>query len=647
LCVAVWSDDGAVLRPRLQFCSRQAFDLSDISNGTLQPVDSATVPWLVPLVVGAGIAVAVAATALRRGREGAYTELARPYAAVAVVFAVGASAHALLRVAETPAIGEWVTLYLVFAPWTVFAVRYAGYDNYLTTRRVVGLVAVTLLSLFTELALGFESLGTVSVPLGAQIEVFASFLTLSSLAVAMSATALVAVATYRHDRLSAASAVVAVWPFLHPVATVQLTRPSTPAANTVLSSALFLATPVVLGVGIGRYDLLDYPAAVDTAGERAVFADTTAAVFVVDIDGRVVRSNAAARAAFGDVSSLADVTDCGIETLASRETVACWTTTGRRQFDPRVTPLYTDGGATLGHTVTFVDVTTREIRRQRLSVLNRVLRHNVQNQLDVIRAHAEEADATPAVDGVDRLDRLAGEIRRVERLLDREGTGERRVSLATFLETTVASATADAAADTTVAAPDERVTVDGDLCEYVVANLVENAVEHGERRPRVAVRGRRTDTGVRIVVADDGPGIPDSERAVIEAGEETPLSHATSVGLWGTRWAVGAMNGSLSFADSDLGGTEVIVELPEGSSVLADAPNADDTARRNDNGNDGTTATDDDAAATDDDATPTDDDATATRDEETTGPATARNTTADTETSETLSGQSTSESGPD
>ena len=602
----------------------------------MQPVDSATVIWLLPVVVGAGVAVTVAATTLRRGREGAYTELTRPYAAVAAAFGLGALVHASLRVAETTATGEWITLYLVFVPWTVFAARYAGYDGYVTSRRQFGLVAVTFLSLAVELTLGFEGLAGVSVPLGDQIEILSSFLTLSLLAVAMSATALVAVATYRHDRLSAASAVVVAWPFLHPVATIQLTRPSTPTANTVLLAGLFLGTPIVLAVGVGRYDLVDYPAAVDTAGERAVFADAAAAVAVVDIDGRIVRSNAAARATFGDVSSLADVTDCGIETLTDRETVACWTTAGRRQFDPRVTPLYTDGGATLGHTVTFVDVTTREIRRQRLSVLNRVLRHNVRNQLDVIRAHAEEADAAPAVDGVDRLDRLAGEIRRVERLLDRDGTGERRVSLATFLESTVASATADATADTTVAAPDERVTVDADLCEYVVTNLVENAVEHGDQRPRVAVRGRRTDTGVKIVVANDGPGIPDSERAVIEAGEETPLSHATSVGLWGTRWAVGAMNGSLSFADSDLGGTEAVVELPEGSSVVADAPTADNTAPRADDG----------TAAGDVTTTP-DSVVAATRGEETTGPATATNATADTDASETLSERSASESDSD
>lgn len=260
--------------------------------------------------------------------------------------------------------------------------------------------AATLLGLVVSAALLFDSPVVVSGAIRERVDVLVSLFTLSLLTLGTAAAALVGVSTYRHDRLSAASALVAVWPLTHPVATVQLTRPSTPTVNVALSSALFLGTPVVLAVGVSRYDLVDYPAGVDTVGERAVF--------VLDIDGRVVRSNDAARATFGDAASLADVTDCSVEQLASRETVTCWTDTGHRQFDPRVTPLRTDGGATLGHAVTFVDVTTREIRRQRLSVLNRVLRHNVRNQLDVIRAHAEEAGADrPSTASTDLTDSRA------------------------------------------------------------------------------------------------------------------------------------------------------------------------------------------------------------------------------------------------
>jgi signal transduction histidine kinase len=77
------------------------------------------------------------------------------------------------------------------------------------------------------------------------------------------------------------------------------------------------------------------------------------------------------------------------------------------------------------------------------------------------------------------------------------------------------------------------------------------------------VRCERGESGIRIAVVDDGPGIPDDERSVIETGEEDPLEHASSLGLWGSNWAVQAMGGSLSFDESDLGGTAVVVALPD------------------------------------------------------------------------------------
>jgi PAS domain-containing protein len=40
-------------------------------------------------------------------------------------------------------------------------------------------------------------------------------------------------------------------------------------------------------------------------------------------------------------------------------------------------------------------------------------------------------------------------------------------------------------------------------------DVVENAVEHNDApEPHVAVRGERIDRGLRVTVADDGPGIP-------------------------------------------------------------------------------------------------------------------------------------------
>lgn len=551
------------------------------------------------LVVTAAALFAVAAWVWRRGRADAYAELARPYTVVTACFGIAALAAAVsAQLDVTDYRGSIVTLYLVIVPWTIFALRYAGYGTYVTRRRVVAAASFSAAVFAASLLIVTQPFGTIPMSTLRVLGLVQSVFVLALITLGIGASALVAVATYRHGRLSVPSALVAVWPLAHTLAVGQVTRPSAPNVNAAMSVSLFVGVVAALAVGVTRFDLVDYPAGVNTVGERAVFGDTAAPVFVLDTDGKVVRTNQSAKVTFDAPETLSDVTNCGVTDLVRRDTVGCWTDNGRRQFDPRVTPLQTDGGATLGHAVTFVDVTAREIRRQRISVLNRVLRHNVRNQLDVIRAHAEEAGAEPAVEGVDRLDRLAGEIRRVERLLDREGSGTRRTPLASFLRETVGTVTDGVVADTTVVAPDETVTVDIDLCEYVLRNLVQNAVEHGGETPRVSVRGRLTDEGVRIVVSDDGPGIPEAERAVIEAGEETPLSHATSVSLWGIRWAVGAMNGSLSFADSDIGGTEVTVVVPESQETVEGVESvADDDSLDGDDTEPDETAADDTTAA--------------------------------------------------
>ena len=83
------------------------------------------------------------------------------------------------------------------------------------------------------------------------------------------------------------------------------------------------------------------------------------------------------------------------------------------------------------------------------------------------------------------------------------------------------------------------------------------------RRIEKLIEGTRgTETAIELSVADDGPGIPESELAVLESGSEDQQAHATSLGLWSASWALQTMGGDLSFGTSDLGGAVVRVELP-------------------------------------------------------------------------------------
>jgi sensor histidine kinase regulating citrate/malate metabolism len=67
---------------------------------------------------------------------------------------------------------------------------------------------------------------------------------------------------------------------------------------------------------------------------------------------------------------------------------------------------------------------------------------------------------------------------------------------------------------------------------------------------------------VSIEIADNGPGIPDSEWEIIKTGLETPLQHTSGIGLWILYWSVTAMGGTVERAANEPRGTVLTVEIP-------------------------------------------------------------------------------------
>jgi signal transduction histidine kinase len=63
-------------------------------------------------------------------------------------------------------------------------------------------------------------------------------------------------------------------------------------------------------------------------------------------------------------------------------------------------------------------------------------------------------------------------------------------------------------------------------------------------------------------VRDDGPGLPEHERAVLDAETETALEHGSGLGLWLARWGTARLGGELT-VETD-GGTTATVALPAG-----------------------------------------------------------------------------------
>ncbi|MEF8902127.1 MAG: PAS domain-containing sensor histidine kinase [Halovenus sp.] len=353
----------------------------------------------------------------------------------------------------------------------------------------------------------------------------------------------------------------------------------------LLASLHLLAAAVALPVAIGRYDVLTTRPGTTTLGERTVIEDFNESVLVVDQDGAIILSNRRAERLFGadlDGQELEDVVGTDVATLREVSTLECWTEQGYKRFGPRVSTVTGSHDRTLGRTVTLIDVTDREMLRQRVQVLNRLFRHNIRNDLDVIRAHAEFALRNGSGDGngadeslerilkvTDEVAELSADARQIQRLTRNSSIDRSSVNLPQLVETVVETVTRDRPdVSVTVDVPAVELSLDRDLLRFALRNLVENAVEHNDSpSPSVEVRATERESGIRLVIIDNGPGIPDAEWEVIEAGREAVHDHLTSLGLWGTKWTVQKMGGELSRRDSE-SGAAVVIDLPAKSPVM-------------------------------------------------------------------------------
>ena len=231
----------------------------------------------------------------------------------------------------------------------------------------------------------------------------------------------------------------------------------------------------------------------------------------------------------------------------------------------------TDGPHLLGWTVVLSDVTDQRQRERHLQLVSRVLRHNMANRIDTIVGHVEllEADADPAeMDHLRAIDASATTIietsvklRTIQEIVTAEDTGS--VTDVSRTVEAVVGKHADRYPDATVSAdcPDGVSARCPPGLRAVLANLVENGIEHDpDPSPTVSVAVRVDESLVHVRVIDDGPGIPESERRILQAGE-TPLRHSSGVGLWLVYNFVEQAGHELAFETTPSGGSEVRFSL--------------------------------------------------------------------------------------
>ncbi|WP_123538742.1 response regulator [Halosimplex salinum] len=317
----------------------------------------------------------------------------------------------------------------------------------------------------------------------------------------------------------------------------------------------------------------------------------------VGMDGTVMAANEAAARSFGTTRT--DLVGDHLSDVLPTDTAAKRIEHGRRALTAGSAVTFQDGfgvrhfhnvaaPVSVGSESDSFQLITRDIteqkrrerelqsRTEKLAVINRLVRHDINNDIQLLVAWADGAGEHVGEEGqeyVDRIQHTCGHIAELTTIardfVDTIGSDEKfdlkAVNVRYILEDEVEKADRQH--------EDLTVSVDGEipnapvraneLLSSVFGNLLSNAARHNDSSdPAVTVGVEETETKLRVRVADNGPGIPDSRKeSVFGKGEMGPESPGTGIGLYLAHTLVDRYGGSIAVEDNQPTGTVFVVTL--------------------------------------------------------------------------------------
>ncbi len=300
--------------------------------------------------------------------------------------------------------------------------------------------------------------------------------------------------------------------------------------------------------------------------------DTIHAGLVVIEDGSIEVANPAAGSTWGVAAGaslpgwMADLSPGCHEALPR----------GERQYDIEVVPFGARGLLIVGEDVTQrLEVRERLARAERLAVVGQMLAqitHEVRNPLNAMSLNAELlSEEIETSDGLEMLETITGEIRRLENLTGRYLTLSRRRISETTTEDPVAmvrevlrleeeALRRSSVVATVTGEAGSLVDLDGDAMRRALRNVLLNAVEAGARTVSVSVT--RTESEVVIEVADDGPGMDAGQTRQAFEPFFTTKAQGTGLGLAISRQELEEVGGRLECESTPGEGTRFWLVSP-------------------------------------------------------------------------------------
>ncbi|WP_233516876.1 ATP-binding protein [Haloferax sp. Atlit-6N] len=220
------------------------------------------------------------------------------------------------------------------------------------------------------------------------------------------------------------------------------------------------------------------------------------------------------------------------------------------------------------------DISERVRRQKQIRVLNRVLRHNIRNSINVVNGYGEliyestaddevSAFAEKVVDRSKELLDLSEKSRTVSNALQ-AGDELQSLDVVAVLDRIRAALSDEYPhARIELTAPESAQVFGNSYLQTALYELCENAIVHSTQdAPLVDISVTEAQSAVTVRIEDRGTGISEQELAMLE-GEETALRHGSGLGLWMVNSVVDGIGGELDISTDSTRGSVVTVSLPQ------------------------------------------------------------------------------------
>ncbi|MEF8812857.1 MAG: histidine kinase N-terminal 7TM domain-containing protein [Halovenus sp.] len=484
---------------------------------------------------------------------------------------------------------SWLGVVIVPVGWLLFSLSYTGRSDYLRPRYIAAVSAVPLLCGLLGATNEFHNLFYVESTLvevsgrmlvertpGPGFWVIAGYTYLLGLLGAIPLLQFVTSDLGVFKAQSVALLVGLFAPWLTNILSLLGVFPTGPVDVTPIA---FSVTGLAYLGALTRFQLFGTSPAPIYPARRSVFRRMQAGALVLDRHDNIVDINARAveqlrvtpNEALGQPVTTAipefhEITDTQSE--SSRAILE--SDSGIRALEVSVNRLRDVHDRTTGLIVTLHDITEYYRQQQRLEVLNRVFRHNIRSNTQVIIGNADylaressESKATTVQEKALEIDDISDQIRKILDIFE-QGRAQPNPKPVEAVLGDCIHTVREAYPEVTIESDfgSRAVEIDS-LLREVFLNLIENAARHNTNSdPRVRIEVTAGAERVQVVIEDNGPGIDDEELALVTDGKETPLKHGTGFGLALAVWGVDVADGEISFTDNEPTGTVVTVTVP-------------------------------------------------------------------------------------